>query len=46
MSLGWPADRRVWFGFWPDPVDEPAVAVGHEPVVLITPDGAVVRGIW
>jgi alpha-beta hydrolase superfamily lysophospholipase len=46
MSLGWPADRRVWFGYWPEPADEPSVAVQREPVVLVSPDGAVVRGIW
>jgi hypothetical protein len=46
MSLGWPADRRVWFGYWPEPADEPAAAVQREPVVLVSPDGAVVRGIW
>lgn len=32
-------------GYWPDPADEPAAAVGREPVVLVTEDRAVVRGI-
>ena len=33
------------FGFWPDPADDPGLALGREPIVLQTADGAIVRGI-
>jgi len=36
---------RPWLGYWPDPDDTPAAAVEREPIALIAPDGAVVRGI-
>ena len=32
-------------GYWPDPADAPAVEPRREPVTLIAPDGAIVRGI-
>ncbi len=36
---------RPFLGYWPDQADEPGVDVGREPIVLVSPDGAVVRGI-
>jgi len=39
------ASRPLGFGFWPLPEDDPKVAVQREPVRLVTPDRALVRGI-
>ncbi len=44
-DLWWPPDRRTFLGFWPDPADDPGVDLGREPLTLVSPDGAIVRGI-
>ena len=44
-ELWWPTDRRTLLGYWPDPDDDPGVEVGREAVTLISPDGAVLRGV-
>lgn len=37
--------RRPFLGYWPEEDDEPQHAIGREAVALVSPDGAVVRGI-
>lgn len=46
MSVGWPAEQRAFLGFWPEPDGWGGDGIGREPVALVSPDGAVVRGIW
>ncbi len=36
---------QPWLGYWPEEADDPGVETGREAITLISPDGAIVRGI-
>ena len=44
-SGSWPGGNQAFVGFWPAPDDDPGLDLGREPMVAVSPDGAVVRGI-
>ena len=37
--------RPPFIGYWPEPADDPGMSLGREPIVTVSPDGAVSRGI-
>lgn len=46
MNIGWPTEQRAFLGFWPEPGEEGSDGIGRTPVALLSPGGAIVRGIW